>query len=57
MESAFRPAPHPQTFYDKPVYEPLDYKKKRGAAHAVGLEYEGIVPDADEVRLLGNRHR
>ena len=45
------------TFHDKMVYDPLHYKKKRGASHAVGVEVEAITPDADEIRLLGNRHR
>ena len=26
-------------------------------AHEVGLEVEAIVPKADEIRLLGNRHK
>lgn len=47
----------PKTFYDKFVYEPLNYRKKRGAKHEVGVEIEAIIPSADEIRLLGNRHR
>ncbi len=47
----------PKTFYDKFNYDPLDYRKKRGAKHEVGIEIEGIVPSAEEIRLLGNRHR
>ena len=39
------------------VYDPMMYKKKRGAKHEVGVEIEGIIPDAAEIRLLGNRHR
>lgn len=38
-------------------YNPLNYKKRKGAKHEVGVEIEGIIPDAAEVRLLGNRHR
>ena len=45
------------TFHDKMVYEPLHFRKKRGAKHEVGVEVEKIIPDADEIRLLGNRHR
>ena len=45
------------TFYDKLVYNPLHYKKKRGAKHEVGVEVEAITPDAAEIRLLGNRNR
>ena len=48
---------NPTTFYDKMVYDPLHYRKKRGAKHEVGLEVEAITPDADEIRLLGNRNR
>ena len=44
-------------FYDKLVYDPLHFRKKRGAKHEVGVEAEKIIPDADEIRLLGNRHK
>lgn len=47
----------PKTFYDKFVYDSLNYRKKRGAKHEVGIEIEGIIPSAEEIRLLGNRHR
>lgn len=47
----------PKQFYDKMVYDTLNYRKKHGAKHEVGVEIEGIIPDAAEVRLLGNRHR
>ena len=47
----------PKTFYDKMIYETLNYRKKKGAKHEVGIETEGIIPSADEIRLLGNRHR
>ena len=47
----------PKTFYDKMVYDTLDFKKKRGAKHEVGVEIEGIIPSKEEIRLLGNRHR
>ena len=44
-------------FYDKMVYDTLHFKRKKGAKHEVGIEIEKITPDADEIRLLGNRHR
>jgi len=47
----------PKTFYDKMVYDTLSYRKKRNAKHEVGIEIEGIIPSAEEIRLLGNRHR
>lgn len=47
----------PKTFYDKMIYETLNYRKKKGAKHEVGIEIEGIIPSAEEIRLLGNRHR
>ncbi len=47
----------PKAFYDKMVYDTLSYRKKSGAKHEVGVEIEGIIPDAAEIRLLGNRHR
>lgn len=50
-------APNLKTFYDKNEYNPLYFKRKRGAKHEFGVEVEGIIPDADEIRLLGNRHR
>ena len=39
------------------VYDTLNYKKKQGSKHEVGVEIEGIIPEAAEIRLLGNRHR
>ena len=45
------------TFYDKMPFNPLHYKKKRGGKHEVGVDLEKIIPDADEIRLLGNRHK
>jgi len=47
----------PANFYDKIVYDKLNYRKKKDAKHEVGVEIEGIIPDAAEIRLLGNRHR
>jgi hypothetical protein len=46
-----------KTFYDKMIYDPMMFRKKRGAKHEVGVEIEGIIPEAAEIRLLGNRHR
>lgn len=45
------------TFYDKFAYDPLDFKKKKTAANDIGIEPEAIIPSAEEIRLLGNRHR
>ena len=50
-------APNTKTFYDKMVYEPLNFKKKRGGKHEVGMDIEAIIPSAEEVRLIGNRHK
>ena len=47
----------PKTWYDRNVYNQLHFKKKRGGEHDVGLEIEGVLPSAGEIRLLGNRHR
>ena len=46
-----------KTFYDKMVYDTLNFKKKRGGKHELGLEVEAIIPSPAEIRLLGNRHR
>ena len=51
------PDKYTKTWYDKMIYEPLEFRKKRGAKHEFGIEVEPIIPDAAEVRLLGNRHR
>lgn len=50
-------AKHTKTWYDKMVYEPLQYRKKRDAKHEFGLDVEPILPSAAEVRLLGNKHK
>ena len=44
-------------FHDKFTENPLNYKKKKGAKHEFGLEYEAIIPKEGEIRLLGNRFR
>jgi hypothetical protein len=49
--------PAGNTFYDKMVYDTMAFKKKRGAKHEVGVEIEGVIPEAAEIRLLGNRHK
>ena len=48
---------HTKTWYDKNIYNPISFKKKRGGKHEFGNEIEAIIPDAAEVRLLGNRHK
>ena len=45
------------TFYDKMVQDPIGWKKKKGSKHEFGIEVERVTPQADEIRLLGNRHR
>ncbi len=47
----------PKTYYDKLIYNELHFKRKRGGKHDVGVEVDGIIPSAGEIRLLGNRHR
>ena len=44
-------------FYDKMVQDPINWKKKRGSKHEFGIEVEKIIPEAAEIRLLGNRNR
>ena len=46
-----------KTYYDKMVYDQMNFKKKAGAKHATGIEIEGIIPSEAEIRLLGNKHR
>ena len=48
---------HTKTWFDKNIYDPIAFKKKRGGKNEFGAEVEAIIPDAAEVRLLGNRHR
>jgi hypothetical protein len=47
----------PKTFYDKMIYDPLFWRKKKTGKHEVGLDIEAIIPSREEIRLLGNRHR
>ena len=48
---------HTKTWFDKNIYDPIAFRKKRGGKNEFGAEVEAIIPDAAEVRLLGNRHR
>ena len=50
------PAPT-KRFYDEMVYEELEFRKQKGADHSVGQVVEAITPTAEEIRLLGNRHK
>ena len=50
------PAPT-KKFYDEMVYEELEFRKQKGADHSVGQVVEAITPTAEEIRLLGNRHK
>mmetsp|Transcript_40329 Transcript_40329/g.52824 ORF Transcript_40329/g.52824 Transcript_40329/m.52824 type:complete len:157 (+) Transcript_40329:23-493(+) len=45
------------TFYDKMVQDPINWKKRKGSKHEFGIDVEKITPGAEEIRLLGNRHR
>ena len=49
--------PSLSTFYDKPWFDNLHFKKKKGSTNEFGIDVEPILPSAGEVRLLGNRHR
>lgn len=53
-ESAEGKAPY---YYDKMIQNSLHFKKKKGGQHDVGLELDGVIPSAGEIRLLGNRHK
>ena len=44
-------------WYDKPYYNNLHFKKKKGSKHEFGIELDSIVPSEGEIRLLGNRHK
>lgn len=46
-----------KTFYDKFGQNPMHFKAKKGGENEFGVDFEAIVPKADEIRLLGNRHR
>ena len=43
--------------YNKVWYNTLHFKKKKNGNHDLGIEIEGVIPTAGEIRLLGNRHR
>ncbi|CDW75136.1 UNKNOWN [Stylonychia lemnae] len=43
--------------YHKVWYNTLHFKKKKGGNHDLGIEIEGVIPSAGEIRLLGNRHK
>ena len=45
------------TWFDKNTYNPMHYRKKRGGDHSVGAQIEAITPSADEIRLIGNKHK
>lgn len=49
--------PNKNSFYDKFVYEKLHFKKAKEGKHEFGLSVEAVTPGADEIRLLGNRHK
>ena len=43
--------------YDTFVHNPMHFKKKKGGSQEFGIDIEAIIPGAEEIRLLGNRHR
>ena len=46
-----------KTIIDHMLDNPLHFKRKKGAAHDVGVELDMVIPSQGEVRLLGNRHK
>ena len=59
MSSGWTPVggPKAETFYDNNTHDPINWKRKKGSKHEFGVEVERITPNAEEIRLLGNRHR
>ena len=55
--SLFKTGVHPETFYDNMTQDPLIWRRKRGSKHEFGADIERVTPNAEEIRLLGNRHR
>ena len=45
-----------RAIYDTDLTNKLHFKKKKGAKHEFGTDYEPIIPKEGEVRLLGNRN-
>ena len=43
--------------FDKPWFNTLHYKKKKDGKHEFGLDIEAVIPQADEIRMLGNKNR
>jgi hypothetical protein len=37
--------------------DPINYKVRNNSKHEFGIEYEQIIPQEGEIRLLANRHR
>ena len=44
-------------WYDKPYFNNLHFKKKKGTKNEFGIEPDTIIPSEGEIRLLGNRHK
>ena len=44
-------------WYDVPIQDNLHLKKKKGAKHEFGIDYEPVWPSEEEIRLLGNRNK
>ena len=49
--------PNSKTFFDKVYYNNLHFRKKKGSTNEFGIDVEKIIPEAGEIRLLGNRHK
>ena len=49
--------PSTTTWFDKPYFNTLHFKKKKNSKHEFGIEVEPIIPSEGEVRLLGNRNK
>mmetsp|Transcript_5439 Transcript_5439/g.9177 ORF Transcript_5439/g.9177 Transcript_5439/m.9177 type:complete len:107 (-) Transcript_5439:210-530(-) len=58
-EFVFGNDPSTEDHYDQleNAYDPILFKKKKGAKHLFGVDLDMIVPSEGEVRLLGNRHK
>ena len=44
-------------FYDKPFFNELHFKKRKGSKNEFGIELDAIIPQESEIRLIGNRNK
>ena len=51
--------PDASNFYDEVenAYDPMHFKKRKGAKHQTGVDVDAVLPSESEVRMIGNRHR